>query len=93
MARITKLAFVDIGATAACLAVRSVARTAEDRRNAGLAAGKRIVILGTGFGGIAAAVALARLFPQTGNGDIVVIDEDNFLLFTPMFDGGRRRGN
>jgi NADH:quinone reductase (non-electrogenic) len=73
-----------LGAGAACLAIRSIARTAEAQRNAGLGAGKRIVILGAGFRGIAAAVELARLLPQNDNGDIVVIDEDNFLLFTPM---------
>src|SRR5579875_2646053 len=84
MTRITKLAFAGLGATAAGLAIRSVARSAEGQRNAGVATGKRIVILGAGFGGIAAAVELARLLPQTDNGDIVVIDEDNFLLFTPM---------
>lgn len=80
----TKVALTGLGVTAACLAIRSVARSAEGQRNAGLATGKRIVILGAGFGGIAAALELARLLPQTGNGDIVVIDEDNFLLFTPM---------
>ena len=42
------------------------------------------MILGSGFGGIAAAVELARLLPQAGNGDIGVIDEDHSLLFTPM---------
>lgn len=42
------------------------------------------MILGAGFGGIGAAVELARLLPQSDNGDIVVVDEDNFLLFTPM---------
>lgn len=73
-----------MGATAACLALRSISRSAEGQRNAGLASGKRIVILGAGFGGIAAALELARLLPQSDNGEIVVIDEDNFLLFTPM---------
>lgn len=84
MTRLTKVALAGAGATAACLAIRSVSRTSKGQRNAGLANGKRIVILGAGFGGIAAALELARLLPQTDNGDIVVIDEDNFLLFTPM---------
>jgi NADH dehydrogenase FAD-containing subunit len=84
MTRVTKVALGGIGATAVCLAIRSIARTAEGQRNAGVGSGKRIVILGAGFGGIAAAVELARLLPQTDNGDIVVIDEDHFLLFTPM---------
>ena len=84
MTRMTKLAFAGIGGAAACLAIRSIARTAEAQRNAGLGAGKRLLILGAGFGGIGAAVELARLLPQSDNGEIVVIDEDNFLLFTPM---------
>lgn len=84
MTRTTKIALAGIGGAAACLAVRSVRRSAEGQRNAGVAAGKRIVILGAGFGGIGVAAELARLLPQRENGDLVVIDEDNFLLFTPM---------
>lgn len=80
----TKVALGTLGAAAGWVAIRSIARTAEIQKNAGVAAGKRIVILGAGFGGIAVAVELARLLPQLGNGDIVLIDEDNFLLFTPM---------
>ncbi len=53
-------------------------------RRAGVAQGKRIVILGAGFGGRAVATELARLLPAEGNGEILLIDEDNFLLFTPM---------
>lgn len=83
MTTLTKVALGGIGAAAAWAAVRSIAQTAEIRRNAGVAAGKRIVILGAGFGGMAAALELARLLPPD-DGDIVLIDEDNFLLFTPM---------
>lgn len=84
MTRVTKVALGSVGATAAWLAIRSVARRAEGRRNAGLGTGKRIVILGAGFGGMGVAMELARLLPQSDNGEIVVVDEDTFLLFTPM---------
>ncbi len=84
MKRLTKIALAGAASAAAWAVMRSIARTAEAQRNDGIAAGKRIVILGAGFGGMAAASELARLLPQAGNGDIVVIDEDNFLLFTPM---------
>ena len=71
-----------------CTALRSVARTAEGQRNAGLGAGKRIVILGAGFGGIAAAVELARLLPQAENGDIVVYRRRQLLAVHADVDRG-----
>jgi len=45
---------------------------------------KTIVILGAGFGGVAAAQELARLRPENEEWDIVLVDQNNFLLFTPM---------
>lgn len=84
MARLTKFAVVAAGGAAAYMAFRSVQRTAEIKRYMGVATGKRILILGAGFGGMAAAAELGRLLPSDGNGEITLIDEDNFLLFTPM---------
>lgn len=43
----------------------------------------KIVILGAGFAGMAAARELARLLPD-GQAQITLVDENNFLLFTPM---------
>ena len=44
----------------------------------------RIVILGAGFGGVHVAQALARLLPQPFDAEIVLIDQKNYFLFTPM---------
>ncbi|MDQ6676929.1 MAG: FAD-dependent oxidoreductase, partial [Acidobacteriota bacterium] len=54
------------------------------RENGSLARGKKIVILGAGFGGVNAARELARLLPGSGNGEIILVDQHPFLLFTPM---------
>lgn len=44
----------------------------------------RIVILGAGFAGINVARTLARLLPREEDGEITVVDRNNFMLFTPM---------
>lgn len=44
----------------------------------------RIVVLGGGFGGVYAALALEKLFLHDDAVEIVLISEENFLLFTPM---------
>jgi NADH dehydrogenase len=54
------------------------------RRNRAIGAGRRIVILGAGFGGLNAAQELVRLLPRQEHGQITLIDQNNFLLFTPM---------
>lgn len=67
------------------LAARQVLLHMEERKeNTGVAKGKRILILGAGFGGLGVAQELARLLPESGNGEITLVDADNYLLFTPM---------
>ncbi|HEX6813608.1 MAG TPA: NAD(P)/FAD-dependent oxidoreductase [Planctomycetota bacterium] len=44
----------------------------------------RIVILGGGFGGMYAAMELERIFADDPHVRITVVNQDNFLLFTPM---------
>ena len=44
----------------------------------------RIVILGAGFAGMYAARTLARLLPGDEDGEITLVDQNNFMLFTPM---------
>src|SRR5205085_535574 len=43
----------------------------------------RIVILGGGFGGVAAAQELARVLPA-GSAEVELVSQDNYLLFHPM---------
>lgn len=63
----------------------SALRRLEQRSvNATLGRGKRFLILGGGFAGAAVAGELARLLPGADNGEITLVDQDNYLLFTPM---------
>ena len=45
---------------------------------------KRIVILGGGFGGLAAARELERILPRRANVEITLVNRENYFLFTPM---------
>lgn len=45
---------------------------------------KRIVILGGGFGGIAAAQHLDRRFRHDDDIEIVLVSDTNFMVYTPM---------
>ncbi len=45
---------------------------------------KRLVILGGGFGGVYAALSLEKIFRRDDNIEIVLLSNENFLLFTPM---------
>jgi len=45
---------------------------------------KKIVILGGGYGGVECTRKLEKYFKNDDDIEIVLINEDNFLLFTPM---------
>lgn len=45
---------------------------------------KKIVILGSGFGGVYTALALEKLIKHQDDIDVILINQDNFLLFTPL---------
>ena len=45
---------------------------------------KRIVVLGSGFAGMQAVVELERLFRRDANYEILLVSEQNFVLFTPL---------
>lgn len=63
---------------------RAFSGYAEIVRSKDRARGKTFVVIGAGFAGLTIACELARLLPDPDNGRILLIDEDNFLLFTPM---------
>ncbi|RJQ55940.1 MAG: NAD(P)/FAD-dependent oxidoreductase [Actinobacteria bacterium] len=44
----------------------------------------RVVIAGSGFGGLFAARHLQRLLPRSVPAEITLLNEENFFLFTPM---------
>ena len=54
------------------------------RQNPKFSRAQKIVILGAGFAGRYVALELARLLPKREHGEIRLIDQNNFLLFTPM---------
>jgi len=54
------------------------------RRNGAIRGAQRVAILGAGFGGLSVARELARLLPEQELGEITLIDQHNYLLFTPM---------
>jgi len=45
---------------------------------------KRIVVLGAGFGGMQATIELERLFRQDPDIEIVLVNDQNYFLFTPL---------
>ncbi|MCH7676134.1 NAD(P)/FAD-dependent oxidoreductase [candidate division KSB1 bacterium] len=49
-----------------------------------IARAKHIVILGGGFGGVYAAMHLEKIFARDDDVEIILISEQNYLLFTPM---------
>jgi NADH dehydrogenase len=57
-----------------------ISQTEESYRNANL----RILILGAGFGGLAAALQLDTAFQSHPDVSILVVDRNNDLLFTPL---------
>ncbi len=54
------------------------------KRNRHLRRNQKIVILGAGFAGVNVAQELAKLLPGDRDGQISLVDQNNFLLFTPM---------
>lgn len=45
---------------------------------------RRIAIVGAGFAGLQAAFGLDRLFPASGQHEVVLIGDVNYFLFTPL---------
>jgi len=45
---------------------------------------KRIVVLGAGFGGLQATIELERIFRRQLDKEILLVNDQNFFLFTPL---------
>lgn len=45
---------------------------------------KRIVVLGAGFGGLQATVELDRVFRQSSDVEILLVNDQNYFMFTPL---------
>ena len=50
---------------------------------------KRILVLGGGFAGVYAAMALEKRLGRRQNGAIPLVSRDNFILFTPTLYQGK----
>ena len=46
--------------------------------------GARVLILGGGFGGVAAALELEKVLARRPDLEVTLVTRDNFFLFTPM---------
>lgn len=82
--RMARLSAYTIGVLAVCALWRLAQRTRIELRNQHLQRGRKVVILGAGFAGRHAAMELAAQLPRPEDGDITLIDQNSFLLFTPM---------
>src|ERR1700681_4334881 len=45
---------------------------------------KRILVVGAGFGGLEATTDLNRIFREDAGVEIIIISDQNYLLFTPL---------
>src|SRR5271154_3087609 len=45
---------------------------------------KKIIILGSGFAGVYTALELEGMIKNSDNVEVVLVNQENFLLFTPM---------
>ena len=45
---------------------------------------KKIVILGSGFAGVYTALELEGIIKNSDDVEVVLVNQENFLLFTPM---------
>ena len=54
------------------------------RNNRTIPSNQKIVIIGAGFAGLNVAQELSNLLPAENDGQITLVDQNNYLLFTPM---------
>ena len=73
-----------VGAVAGLKAMQRYRRSRHHAAESEIPHGRTIVILGAGFGGIHVAEELAKLLPRENENKIILVDRNDFLLFTPM---------
>ncbi len=92
-AHVGKLGLVGLGAEAGWTLYRARSRRAEAwatlarqaaRRVGPDGSGRRVLVLGAGFGGLAAAVELTRRFRNDLSTEVLLLDRNNYHLFTPL---------
>jgi NADH:quinone reductase (non-electrogenic) len=59
-------------------------RADEGRNNQPSGSNQKVVIIGAGFAGLNVAQELSNLLPAQNDGQITLVDQNNYLLFTPM---------
>jgi len=72
------------GAGCAMVAWKVWKSAALTRNNRSIAPNQKIVIVGAGFAGLNVAQELSNLLPAENGGQITLVDQNNYLLFTPM---------
>ncbi len=81
---VLNLALVSLAGLAGFALYRLAKRTRIELHNQHLQRGKCIIILGAGFAGRHAAIELAQQLPHPGDGDVILVDDRAYLLYTPM---------
>ncbi len=84
MSKTTDLVWWGVGALGAYACWEALGRQRVRTLNTTLSRGRRIVVLGAGFAGRNVALGLAKGLPDPADGEIVLVDSDPYLLFTPM---------
>jgi len=84
--QLIKRSAVIVGAGGGCAIVAwQVWKRAGVRRNSRpIPSNQKIVIIGAGFAGLNVAQELSKLLPAESDGQITLVDQNNYLLFTPM---------
>lgn len=79
-----KIGWLGVGLAAAYAGWSMARKSAVRQETKELLNGRTILILGAGFAGIQVALDLAKVLPKEDEDQILLIDEQNYLLFTPM---------
>jgi NADH:ubiquinone reductase (H+-translocating) len=72
------------GAGCAIAAWKAWKRADLRRSNRSIPSNQKVVVIGAGFAGLNVARELSNLLPAESDGQITLVDQNNYLLFTPM---------